>query len=117
MRVTIAGIVTRPSPSASRIWRSRMSRGAVSGVDPMDVEVEETPERGQVVAEVPVVGGDDSRRPAQDHVAREERLLLDEVEAEVVGGVAGRVDGGERGTVAVHGLPLAPVDIPGDRAV
>ena len=103
--------VSAPAPTAARIWAlalepvgdvalddrpGRLEHRAVGRVDALDVEREDPPERGEVVAEVAVVGRDHGRRAAQDQVAREEGPLLLEVVAEVVRGVARRVERVER---------------------
>ncbi|OLA97280.1 MAG: hypothetical protein AUH20_01465 [Candidatus Rokubacteria bacterium 13_2_20CM_69_15_2] len=47
-------------------------------VDAADLELLETPKRVEVLEQVAVVGRDHRRRAAEDDVAGEERLLLDE---------------------------------------
>ena len=83
--------------------------GAVGGIDPPHVHLLEPPQRVEIIEQVAVVRGDHRRRAAEDHVAREERLLLDEVVAEVIGGVTRRVDRHQRRAVAVDGLAGAQV--------
>ena len=68
---------------------------AVPGGDGVEVQTEQAVERCQVLGHVAVGRADHDRRALHDVVAREQQPLLVEEVAEVVGRVAGRVDGGE----------------------
>ena len=81
----------------------------VRRVDPANVQPLESLQRAHVVEQVAVAGRDDRRGSGQHHVAREQRLLLHEVVAEMVRGVARRVDDDERGAVGLDFLAVAQI--------
>ncbi len=89
--------------------RAVLDHGAVGGIDPLHVEGEQAPQRREVVEQITVVGRNHGGGAAEDDVAGEERALLHEVVAEMIGRVAGRVDGDEGHALAVHGLAVAQI--------
>src|SRR5438874_3819347 len=81
----------------------------VRRVDPANPERLESRERIHVVEKISVAGRDDRRGSGENHVAREQRLFLDEVKAEVVGGVTGGVNGDQGGAVALDLLAVTQI--------
>jgi hypothetical protein len=70
--------------------------GAVSRVDASGLQVSQTLQRPHVVAEAPVGRRDHDRSEPGDDVAGEDRSLVREMEAEVIGGVPGSVQSTKR---------------------
>src|SRR5256886_13297573 len=75
--------------------------GAVGRINAAQLERLQATQRRHVVEQVAVVRGNDGRRATQHDVTGEERLLLGQVVAQMIGGVTRRVDGHERDAVTL----------------
>lgn len=86
----------------AELGRAVVDDRTMGGVDAGRPLLEQALEGRHVVAEIARLGGDDRRADAEHVVAAEERALLLEQEAEVVGRVSGRVDRAERCALGPH---------------
>src|SRR5216683_7407158 len=91
------------------LGRGIVDHRPVGRIDPLGAEGLHAAQRVHVVAQITVLIGDDAGGATQDEIAGEEGALLFEEVAQVVRGVAGRVNGPEPDAIAFDDLSVLQV--------
>ena len=78
--------------------------GAVSGVERLEIQIADTSQLGEIIAHIAIWAADNAGRPAHDMVAAKQGVLVEEGVADMVGGMARRVQGLDAPVAAVKNL-------------
>ena len=92
-------------------WLRIGDRGTVRRPVKVVVARQELGERAHIGRHVAIGRRDNAGRPPHDMIAGKERAILGEREAEMVRGVAGRVDGGEPPSRSLHNIALTHLHV------